>query len=260
MGVFLSGWAMLTRINLCVEWAEKMKKDDADQLIRCVKECWWRVLLLLTAPIALVSWAIHGWPVTISVEDGVAAWVQAIGSILAIAGAALIARSEFKRSLAVERRQIRRQRAAQRERQLAVTQMEISKIISVYQLCKEVLDITEDALNKDDFKLSAEDFINRVNAAERLVSEIMVKIDKVPVYMHPYSYLASEVIMLREVQTQVVSALSQAASKRRSDGRSLLTYDGVLDIREFINPKLRSQRESLVKALNNAVEEIKKLN
>lgn len=238
----------------------EMKKEEADQLIRCVKECWWRVLLLLTIPVAFMVWAIYGWPVIMSVEDGAAAWVQAIGSILAIVGTALIARTEFKRSLAVERRQIRRERAAQRERQLAIIQMEISKVISVSQLCKEVLDITEDALNKDDFTVSAEVFIGRVNAAERLIAEIMLKIDKVPVYMHPYSYLASEIIMLREVQTQVVSTLSQAASKRRSDGRSLLTYDGVLAIREFINPKIKNQRESLVKKLNHAIEEIKKLN
>ncbi|WHQ44238.1 hypothetical protein [Alcaligenes faecalis] len=39
-----------------------MKKEDADQLIRCVKECWWRVGLLLFLIFIFVLLVMHGWP------------------------------------------------------------------------------------------------------------------------------------------------------------------------------------------------------
>lgn len=64
-----------------------MKKEDADQLIRCVKECWWRVLLLLTIPLSLAAWAMYGWPIVFNVKEGAAAWVQAVGAV----GALLVA-------------------------------------------------------------------------------------------------------------------------------------------------------------------------
>ncbi|MGE8519722.1 MAG: hypothetical protein ACN6OK_05715 [Alcaligenes faecalis] len=61
-----------------------MKKGDADQLIRCMKECWWRVALVIAIPLALMAWVFWGSPVTMTLEDGAAAWVQAVGSIGAI--------------------------------------------------------------------------------------------------------------------------------------------------------------------------------
>lgn len=54
-----------------------MKKGDADQLIRCMKECWWRVALVIAIPLALMAWVFWGSPVTMTLEDGAAAWVQA---------------------------------------------------------------------------------------------------------------------------------------------------------------------------------------
>lgn len=75
-----------------------MKSEDADQLIRCVRECWWRVLLLLTIPSSVIAWAIYGWPVTVVVSDGVAAWAQAFGSIVGIGVAILVARYQSIKS------------------------------------------------------------------------------------------------------------------------------------------------------------------
>lgn len=40
----------------------EMKKEDADQLIRCVKECWWRVGVLLFLIFIFVLLVLHGWP------------------------------------------------------------------------------------------------------------------------------------------------------------------------------------------------------
>ncbi|MBY6346564.1 hypothetical protein E5C31_11390 [Providencia rettgeri] len=37
-----------------------MRKEDADQLIRRVKECWWRVLVLFLLPIGMLWLALHG--------------------------------------------------------------------------------------------------------------------------------------------------------------------------------------------------------
>ncbi|MBH0311259.1 hypothetical protein I7E32_12885 [Alcaligenes faecalis] len=61
-----------------------MKKEDADQLIRCVRECWWRVLLLLTIPPSFVVWAIYGWPITVAVEGGMPVWGQVLVTVLGI--------------------------------------------------------------------------------------------------------------------------------------------------------------------------------
>lgn len=66
---------------------KKMKKEDADQLIRCVKECWWRMALVLAIPLAIMAWVLWGSPVAVALEDGAAAWVQAFGSIGAVVAA-----------------------------------------------------------------------------------------------------------------------------------------------------------------------------
>lgn len=85
---FRMGYAHANKSSRGVD--REMKKEDADQLIRCVKECWWRVLLLLIPPLAFVVWAIYGWPVTVVLEDGAAAWVQAIGVIVGLAIAVVV--------------------------------------------------------------------------------------------------------------------------------------------------------------------------
>lgn len=64
-----------------------MTEEKADQIIRCVKECWWRVLLVIAIPVFLIALLLRGWPVIVTIEDGMAAWVQAIGSIAAFVGA-----------------------------------------------------------------------------------------------------------------------------------------------------------------------------
>ncbi|QCP82375.1 hypothetical protein D0C27_10980 [Alcaligenes faecalis] len=64
-----------------------MKKEDADQLIRCVKECWWRMALVLAIPLGIMALVFWGSPVTVALEDGAAAWVQALGSVGAVVAA-----------------------------------------------------------------------------------------------------------------------------------------------------------------------------
>ncbi|WP_321331259.1 hypothetical protein [Alcaligenes faecalis] len=39
-----------------------MKKEDADQLIRCFRECWWRVGLLLLLVFTFILLVLYGWP------------------------------------------------------------------------------------------------------------------------------------------------------------------------------------------------------
>lgn len=40
----------------------EMKKEDADQLIRCVKECWWRVLIIFAIPSFALVAVKSDWP------------------------------------------------------------------------------------------------------------------------------------------------------------------------------------------------------
>ncbi|MDT8470699.1 hypothetical protein O3S74_018095, partial [Alcaligenes nematophilus] len=39
-----------------------MKKEDADQLIRCVKECWWRGLIVISLPTFASIAIFSDWP------------------------------------------------------------------------------------------------------------------------------------------------------------------------------------------------------
>ncbi len=44
------------------EVSRKMKKEDADQLIRCVRECWWRLLIFFSVLLMFVTLVVYGWP------------------------------------------------------------------------------------------------------------------------------------------------------------------------------------------------------
>lgn len=39
-----------------------MTRENADQVIRCIKECWWRVGVLLVILLGFALIAMHGWP------------------------------------------------------------------------------------------------------------------------------------------------------------------------------------------------------
>ncbi|WP_368928662.1 hypothetical protein [Alcaligenes faecalis] len=64
-----------------------MKKDDADQLIRCVKECWWRVAILILIPSLLTGWLLSDRQSITQGLDWTA--LAAIGTFLAAAAAFL---------------------------------------------------------------------------------------------------------------------------------------------------------------------------
>lgn len=72
----------------------EMKKEDADQLIRCVKECWWRVGILLLLVSCFVLLAIHGWPQ----GDWALGWgaIGAIATVVTGCAAVLIAYRQKK--------------------------------------------------------------------------------------------------------------------------------------------------------------------
>lgn len=77
-----------------------MKKEDADQLIRCVKECWWRVAILLLIPTLLffVLWSDSegmewkfGWAALAAIGSLLAAIAAFVASSIALK----IARQEW---------------------------------------------------------------------------------------------------------------------------------------------------------------------
>ena len=61
-----------------------MKKEDADQLIRCFKECWWRGVIVISAPTVLIAWAIWGWPISVTLENSAADWLQVFGVLFGV--------------------------------------------------------------------------------------------------------------------------------------------------------------------------------
>lgn len=66
-----------------------MKKEDADQLIRCVKECWWRLTVFFAAELLFVTLVVYGWPK----GDWGLGWgaVGAVGTLVTGVGAIYIA-------------------------------------------------------------------------------------------------------------------------------------------------------------------------
>lgn len=89
----------------------EMKKEDADQLIRCVKECWWRVAILFFLIFGFALLAIFGLP-SFEFDQTAAAWVQAIGSLLALVIAiAVVGLTHFlavRRAIIIEAHEERR--------------------------------------------------------------------------------------------------------------------------------------------------------
>ena len=83
-----------------------MTEENADQIIRCIKECWWRAGILLALTVGAFLLIASGWPewsktlffwvlvivfialiikgVSFVCVENKAAWVQAVGSILAV--------------------------------------------------------------------------------------------------------------------------------------------------------------------------------
>nr|WP_321278680.1 hypothetical protein [Alcaligenes faecalis] len=61
-----------------------MKKENADQLIRCVKECWWRVLLVLVFPAVAVIAVFSDWPSKEQPWSAIGAIVAAIAVVVAL--------------------------------------------------------------------------------------------------------------------------------------------------------------------------------
>ncbi|GEM_PF-4545092 len=90
-----------------------MTEEKADQIIRCVKECWWRVGALLALILGFSVFVMGGWP---EMSQTTAAWVQAIGSIIAICVAIFL--SHYDKEL--EKRNKNSERSANNKKQLRV--------------------------------------------------------------------------------------------------------------------------------------------
>ena len=71
-----------------------MTEEKVDQVIRCVKECWWRVGILLALIFGFVLLAMHGWPE----GDWIFGWgaIGALGTIFTGGVAVKIAYSQKK--------------------------------------------------------------------------------------------------------------------------------------------------------------------
>lgn len=52
----------MLRVALSVGEEVCMNKENTDQVIRCIKECWWRVGVLIGVLFGSVLIAMHGWP------------------------------------------------------------------------------------------------------------------------------------------------------------------------------------------------------
>lgn len=79
-----------------------MKKEDADQLIRCVKECWWRVAILLLIPTSLffVLWSDSEgmeWKFDWAALAAIGSLLAAIAAFFASSIALKIARQEWEK-------------------------------------------------------------------------------------------------------------------------------------------------------------------
>lgn len=85
-----------------------MKQEEAEQLIKCVKECWWRVAILLALISGFTLIAILGWP-RYELDQTMAAWVQAIGTLIALGVAIAVPAWQNKKL------EERRQKDAQRK-------------------------------------------------------------------------------------------------------------------------------------------------
>lgn len=80
-----------------------MTEEKADQIIRCVKECWWQVLIVLGTGFGLAVLLFHGW---FELNSMVASWVQALGSVGAILIAVYVLREQQKHFLEAEERRL----------------------------------------------------------------------------------------------------------------------------------------------------------
>nr|WP_321302643.1 hypothetical protein [Alcaligenes faecalis] len=76
-----------------------MKKEEADQLIRCVKECWWRVLAVISLPVAASISIFSDWPW----KDSPWTAIAAIATFAASWSALYISQKEGRRRILLER-------------------------------------------------------------------------------------------------------------------------------------------------------------
>lgn len=107
-----------------------MTEEKADQIIRCVKECWWQILILFVVGLGLATTLFRGWPVFLF-KDSMAAWFQAGGSIGAIVVAVMVMLHQSKKQLELQEREWEQQRLEKKEEAEQIL-MKVLKSSSVY--------------------------------------------------------------------------------------------------------------------------------
>ncbi|GEM_PF-7015307 len=145
-----------------------MTEDKADQIIRCVKECWWRVLLLIGIPLFFAVPLLWEWPEVVIVADGLAAWFQAIGAIAAIVMAFFVSRFSAKsaRTLQMEKEQRERTRIESGYKEVVLSL--VAETMSIVRAIREK--------SEEEFRSGWEGFI------EQRVSVRLRAFNSVPLY------------------------------------------------------------------------------
>ena len=148
-----------------------MTREEADQLIRCVKECWWRVGVLLFLVCCFVLLAAHGWPQ----GDWTLGWgaIGAIATVVTGCAAVLIAyrqkksNDEFRENLDWMERRSTNQLLNEINQELSYVLLETEKLLKPENLnsdawlsvLKEVVDIRK-RLPREDFRFDSRHLLN----------------------------------------------------------------------------------------------------
>lgn len=101
--------AGMLRVALSVGEEVCMNKENTDQVIRCIKECWWRVGFLLLLAIGLALLVMYGWPFKVHVDVKLLNWVQTVAAC--IAGFGGIYTAHIALSISLQDREKQRQSA-----------------------------------------------------------------------------------------------------------------------------------------------------
>ncbi|MCQ9618344.1 hypothetical protein L1889_18055 [Paenalcaligenes niemegkensis] len=150
-----------------------MTEEKVDQIIRCVKECWWRVLLVIAIPALLIASLLNGWPVRIEMESGAAAWAQACVSFFAIIAAFMIGGAQ-------QRAELRRRSQDQKD--------QLNALLETISSCEEQVSYIAERL--EDPSRSIENKLSFCLRWESLLLTYSTSIKAVPFHLPPFAFLS----------------------------------------------------------------------
>lgn len=135
-----------------------MTEEKVGQIIRCVKECWWRVGFLLLLAIGLALLVMYGWPFKVHVDVKLLNWVQTVAAC--IAGFGAIYTAYIALSVARQEREERRQSA------LKYLLVEMSTFASFREVTERLLDTRFGGLTEKGFQ-EIKDVLNNLRGLNR---------------------------------------------------------------------------------------------